>query len=192
MAAQGASLRLGFGYREDKDMRRLTICAAFAALAGAASAQTVRPMDFNPSGITVRGGVVLPLDSTLSDVDNLFINIGLEFQIPRPLLRSGETYLSIDYWTNSFNDQDGTVLPIFVNHRFYQDNNKVPGARTYWFFGLGAAIIDVTSSGTAIAGRAGVGKELGENIIFETAVNLSDRAGGARANAVAFNIGYRF
>lgn len=175
-------------------MRSLLKCAALSAIVGGAaiaSAQTARPLDFIPYGMTIRGGVAVPLDSSLTNLDNVLINIGLEYQLPQSLFRSGESYFSLDFWTASLDFTKGSIFPLMINHREYMTGD-IWGQRTYWFAGAGVAFIDVVSSTTAVAARLGVGKELGERIIFEGAVTITDRQSGVRANALTFNLGYRF
>lgn len=191
--AQGTSFLL-FPFREDMHhMRRMfTAAAAIAAfgVAGVASAQSNAP-DLTPTAVTFRAGVSLPLDDKLTDVGNSLINLGLEYIPSKSLIKGGETFYSLDYFAASFQGDRGTVMPLMINQRWYNGGPDV-FRRSYLFLGVGVAFIDVTNSGTAVAVRGGYGQELSDHIIAEIAGYISDKAGGARANAVTVCLGYRF
>jgi hypothetical protein len=172
-------------------MRIFTAAAVLAALgtAGAASAQT-NTLNLTPVGISVRGGVVLPLDSTLENLGNSLIGLGLEYQLPRSYLPNGETYLALDYFAPRIGGDKGSVFPLTINQRWYDNPDGL--RRNYFFLGLGAAFIDVTNSEVAVALRGGYGIELGDRIFTEITGYVSDKAGGARANGVGLYLGYRF
>lgn len=172
--------------------RTLNAVAAIAAfsIAGVASAQGGVTQDLTPVNVTVRLGVALPLDSALTDVGSTLIDLGAEYTIPTPLIKGGETYLSVDYWAKGIRGDKGSVVPLFLNQRWYRPGNQI--RRGYLFLGAGVDFIDTTSSNTAVGLRGGIGQELGEHIIAEVSGWLSDRAGNARANAVTFSLGYRF
>ncbi len=165
--------------------------AAFG-IAGSAMAQGgPNDADLYPYGVTLRGGVAIPLDRNLTNVSSALANIGLDYDLRRPLLKNGETYLSFDYYFKGFGGTGGgSVIPIMINQRMYSGVEY--DRRSYFFFGIGFAFINVNGTGTALAARGGVGLELGPRTIGEIAAIISDRAGGARATAITFNIGYRF
>jgi hypothetical protein len=172
--------------------KSLTLAAMVAAfgVASIASAQSGINNDLYPYGITLRGGVAVPLDRSLTNVSSALVNLGAEFDLRRPLLKNGDTYVALDYFFKGFGGSGGgSVLPLTINQRVY---TSVADYRSYFFFGVGASFINVAGNGTALTARGGVGQELGPRVIAEIAAYLSDRAGGARANAITFNIGYRF
>lgn len=174
-------------------MRRIFTATAVAAalgIFGGASAQTPT-RDLTPVAVTFRAGVCLPLDTKLTDAGNSLANLGVEYIPMTPLLKGGETFYSLDYFGNGFHGNHGTVYTIAVNQRWY-NGGPDQFRRSYLFLGIGAAVIDVTKSSTTVAIRGGYGQELGEHVIAEIAGYLSDRAAGARANAVTFSLGYRF
>ncbi|AIE84960.1 hypothetical protein [Fimbriimonas ginsengisoli] len=174
-------------------MRKIyTVAATIAAIgiAGVAAAQSPTQPDLTPVNITVRAGIALPLDSALTNVGNTLLDLGVEYMIPTSLVKGSETFISLDYWTKGFNG-NGNVIPLMVNQRWYQGGADVL-KRRYFFLGAGVAFVDVNRSNTAIGIRGGIGQELGEHIVAEIAGYLSDRAGGARANAITFSLGYRF
>ena len=59
--------------------RTLTTAAIIASLGviGAADAQVSNQLNASPNNITIRGGIALPADSSLSNVSSTFNNIGL-------------------------------------------------------------------------------------------------------------------
>ena len=124
------------------------------------------------------------------NVANSLANVGVEFLLPTPLLSNGETYISFDYFFKGFGGNGGgTIMPLAINQRVYTSANEL---RSYYYFGIGVTFININGSGSALSGRFGVGTELGPATIAEIGVLLSDRAASARANAITFNIGYRF
>jgi len=176
-------------------MRRIISAAATIAafgIVGSASAQTsLSSTDLTPTAVTFRGGVCLPLDQTLTDVANSLVDLGVEYVPSSSLIKGGETFYSLDYFSTGFHGSKGTVWTGAINQRWYHGG---PDAyrRSYLFLGIGGSVLDVNTSGTAFAVRGGYGQELGEHIIAEVAGYISDRAGGARANSVTFSLGYPF
>jgi hypothetical protein len=174
-------------------MRRITTIAATIAAIGitsVAAAQSPTSPELTPVNITIRGGIVLPLDSKLTDVGNTLLDLGAEYTLPTPLIKGGETFFSVDYWTKGLGGH-GSVIPLMINQRWFQGTDSQI-RRRYFFVGAGVAFVDVTRSNTAIGVRGGIGQELSDHVVAEIAGYLSDRAGGARANAVTFSLGYRF
>ncbi len=166
-----------------------TAVIATLGICGVASAQQASTLNASPNNITVRGGVALPVDKSLSNVSNSFGNIGVEYQFGDSLFKGGETYLSVDAF---FKDLSNVIAyPVAVNQRFFTGQNA-QGHRNYFFVGVGMTFVNVTSSANAISARGGFGTELGPNIIAELGGYISDRAAGVRGNAVTFNVGYRF
>ena len=181
------------GLQEDGTMRTTISAAAILAafsLAGVASAQATSSIDASPNNITIRGGVALPVDKSLSNVSNTFTDIGIEYLFNNSLIKGGETYLSVDGFFKDF--KGVTAYPVAINQRFYTGNNP-QGRRSYYFIGVGLTWTDVSDqTNNAISARGGIGTELGPNIIAELTGYISDVAGGTRANAVTINLGYRF
>ncbi|MES1228145.1 MAG: hypothetical protein ABUL72_05700, partial [Armatimonadota bacterium] len=97
----------------------------------------------------------------------------------------------VDWLGKSGSGSHGNVFPFMLNQRFYAKTE--PGQnRSYFFFGAGIALIDLTSSNAALAIRGGYGAELGENLYGEATFLYSDASAGAHATSVGFYIGYRF
>lgn len=177
-----------------QNMRRIiTLAATFAAMAlgVTASAQIDTTVDYYPYGCTIRGGVSLPIDSSLQNIGKTLLGLGIDYRFKEPLLGGGETYLALDYFGTGITSAKGYVFPITLNHRFYT-GKRGEGRRTYAFIGAGVSYIEYQDNATALTLRGGFGAELSDNIIFETAAYLSDKAAGTKVNSVAFYVGYRF
>jgi hypothetical protein len=179
-------------------MRRFLLSgAAVTALGVSATAmgQVSYPgTSYTPVNITVKAGVGVPLDSNLSNVVTNFVAVGAEFQLPTPLIRGGDTYFSLDYFTKSFSGTPSFVN-LSINQRYYigTSSEKALGHRKWAFIGAGMDFMNITTSDNVFAARAGLGAELGENIFAEVAGYVSDKSSdGIHADVAAFFIGYRF
>ncbi|HWD41611.1 MAG TPA: hypothetical protein VG944_22400 [Fimbriimonas sp.] len=170
-------------------MRKFWSLAATVAALGFVNVAHAQE-DYTPVNISVRAGVALPLDSSLSDFGSPLLALGVEYQLPRPLLSQGDSYVSLDYMTANTLFSHG-VVPFCLNQRFYLSNAKL-GRRTYAFLGVGGAVIDIDHSGVGLAARGGFGADLGDAIFFEVAGLITDKISGATADSVAFYLGYRF
>ncbi|MFZ4507406.1 MAG: hypothetical protein ACOYON_06895 [Fimbriimonas sp.] len=167
------------------------VVAAFGMSAGASAQYTQKTVDFGAKGVSLRGGLAIPIDDKLKDEDSSLFNVGLDWQFGRPLFKGGDSYFSIDYFAKNLRGKRGTVIPILVNQKFYGPGED--GTRSYFFFGAGVSTIDFGSANSVFGIRGGAGKELGESIFFEVTAHLSDKAdNGYRGNLFAFNVGYRF
>lgn len=169
-------------------MKGITVLAAM----GLVSISCAQNVFEEPSNVAFRLGYVYPVDSTLRDLANSYIGVGLDFfPSGRPLLKGGETVISFDWFGKSGSGAKGNVFPILINNRVYQQGAE-KGGRSYFQYGAGIALIDVTSSKTVLAARAGYGKELGERLFGELNFTYTDAANGARGTALGFYVGYRF
>lgn len=164
-----------------------TLVLASLGIAAFSSAQSFE----QPSNIAFRLGYVYPIDSVTRDTVKGFIGVGADFFPNFQILKNAETTISLDWLGKSGSGAKGNMFPIMINQRFY--SNDVSGERKSWFsFGAGVAIIDITSTKTVLAIRGSYGMMLGENLFAEIPLLYSDSAGGARATSVGFYIGYRF
>lgn len=164
---------------------------AMLALSGAAmaSAQAVT----TPVNLSLRIGVAYPIDNATRDVVKNFIGAGFDYFLPRSLVQNGETSLSVDWLGKSGSGDKGNIFPIMLNQRWYNPNSaNLEGGRSYFFLGAGVAVVDIVSTKTVLAARAGLRKEFGEHIFGELNIILSDDANGARANSAGIYLGYRF
>lgn len=168
-------------------MKKLTVLAALG-LAAISSAQ-VNYLE-SPTNVSLRLGYVLPIDNTMKAVSNSYLGVGVDFFIGFKLLEGAETTLSVDWMGKTASGAHGNAFPICINQRWYQGEALVE--RSYFFAGLGLAIVDITNSKTVLAGRLGYGKEFGDHLFGEVSFTYSDSANGARATAAGFYLGYRF
>lgn len=168
-------------------MKKLALVALATTMVGTAFAQG----NTYPYNLSVRGGLVLPIDSSYSDISSSFFGLGIDYTFANSLLKGGETFLSVDYQSKTFGRDKGSVFPVAINQKFFiaQGANQT---RSYYFVGLGASFIDFRGSTSAFSGRAGFGTELGEKLFAEATLFLSDRSGGVRPNAIGLFLGYRF
>ncbi len=177
-------------------MRNIVKSAALAAALGIGAIATAQSSlapasDYYPYNFTLRGGVCLPIDSSTSDaIGSSLIALGIDYRCGESLFKGGETYFSLEYMAKSFRGERGTIMPLTINQKFYTNSNS--NKKTYAILGAGVAFLDITSQNTAVAGRAGVGVELSDNVISEIIATISDKAGGGSANSIAFYFGYRF
>ncbi|HRK22685.1 MAG TPA: hypothetical protein PLX06_12790 [Fimbriimonadaceae bacterium] len=177
-------------------MKRSLVLAASAFGLGCAalsSAQSGSAIDPTPSGISFRGGIVLPIDDDLRDVAKTWGAFGLDYTFTKQYLKNSETYIGLDYISRSIDGNRGTYWPLMVGQRFYQGGNALGENRTYFNAGLGVVFFDITGSDTRVGAKIGVGKEFGPNIFGEATMFWSQQSqDGINANSFGFWIGYRF
>ncbi len=169
--------------------------AAIGIVGGAVAQSDDTRIDATPSFLTFRGGLVIPWDDNLREVSDLFGGIGIDYEFPSQIVRGALTYFSADWWFRTSNGDNGNVFPLAVNFRFYNNAglSYYPEGRTYFFVGVGAAIIDAGKSSAEWMLRGGVGAELGPNVIGEAVLTFSDESSTkVRANGIGFYLGYRF
>lgn len=168
-------------------MRRYLV-GTILAVAGVTAAQAQ-----NPQQLDVRGGIWLPVDSTLRDVANIWAGIGVDVHFPTHFLKNAETVLSVDYLTHSLGGSKGNIFPINLNAYF-----TVPhGDQTlYYGFGAGAVIADVRSTSKTVFGLRGVlGLNINDEWFIEANYFWSDKyddVNSSRASGLAGYIGFRF
>ncbi|CAN5705767.1 hypothetical protein BH11ARM2_BH11ARM2_07120 [soil metagenome] len=171
-------------------MKHITM-ALLAGVAAAASAQTDTGRDATPYGISVRGGVVFPLESSFSNAFNpTLLGLGAEYTLTNPIIKGGETFFAVDFFTSQIGRKNN-VFPVTINQRFYTSRRDY-GSRTYGFIGLGIVFIDTPTNGNGFGGRFGGGIELGEHVYTEASVFLASKTNGIGANAAGVYLGYRF
>ncbi len=176
-----------------KGILSLAACAATLGLSAGAFAQFggTHTLDATPNQFNIRGGIILPIDNSLRDLNNAWIGVGLDYRFEKSLLKLGETYLSIDWIGQSSSGTDFNVFPVMLNQRFWGEGT--PGARTYTFLGLGVVFFDAGPADSVYAVRGGVGKELNNMVFVEGALTLSGKDDNGRvANNLGFYVGYRF
>lgn len=167
-------------------MKRLLVLAAICSSAFA-SAQIGSPVN-----VSFRVGFVYSLDEFTRDITGNMIGVGADYHLTRSLFEGGETFLSFDWMGRSLSGAKGNMFPMCLNQRFFVSGDYEAGDRRYYFVGVGAAVIDVVSTNTALAARVGLGQEFGHHTFGEVTFVWSDAASGARATSVAAYLGYRF
>ncbi|GEM_PF-797803 len=182
--ARGREIVLLLGENLNMNKAIWAAVAAFGIVAGA-QAQGY------PYNFTVRGGVVFPIDSSYSNVSSTFFGVGIDYTFTSPLIKGGETYLSLDYHAKTFGKDKGSVFPIALNQRIFGKANS-EGNRTYAFFGLGATVVDFAGSETVLGARLGVGIELSTSLIGEATLYLADKKNGVQPNSFGLFLGYKF
>jgi hypothetical protein len=170
-------------------MKRLLVVAALAISAAFASAQGGIG---TPVNLSFRAGFVYSLDEFTRDIMDNMIGIGAEYYLDRSFFEGGETTLSLDWLGRGINGDKGNMFPIMLNQRWYVSGDYEMANRRYYYVGAGVAIIDVVSTNTVAAVRAGIGQEFGQHVFGELTLVYSDSSSGARATSIGAYVGYRF
>ena len=169
------------------------ICGLAAAQVGGNNTDTSL---VNTSGVSVKIGIGIPFDRSLSDgIGRTLTGFGIEYQPLRSLLRNSETYFAADIFVRDYSGSRGYGLPITINQRFYNSQTlSTERRRQYAFIGAGFSVVDLNGGGTNtdFTIRGGVGAELGERVFFEFAAYFGDARGNARPNVFGIFGGYRF
>ncbi len=170
-------------------MKRLTAVALAASFAGCALAQS----DFDLSNIGLRLGFVYPFDSGTRNITRNMLGVGIDIANSTTLFKNGESHISIDWYTKSTNGSKGSIIPLMFNQRFFGSQTSAEDSyRFYWTLGVGASLVDVTTSKIVPTGKAGIGTNFGERAYFEANWLFSSDANGARADSIGFFVGIRF
>ncbi|MCU0317600.1 MAG: hypothetical protein MUC92_13525 [Fimbriimonadaceae bacterium] len=171
-------------------MKKLFVLAGIG-LAALSFAQQKNPFLETPTSISVRGGWVYPIDSNLRDISSSFIGIGLDFSQSFRLLPNAETYFTVDWIGRSGSGAKGNLFPILVQQRF---SSTAPGAanKTYFYFGAGVSVNDLTRTKTVLAGKLGYGIELGTKTFAEFSILYTDGVDSVRGTSLGIHLGYRF
>lgn len=176
-------------------MKRLLFLATATCAASMSFAQA--NMLETPSNLALRLGIGFPLDKNARDITGNMIGVGADFFLKRALIprANGESFVSFDWLGKSGSGAKGNMFPIMINQRWYSGPSAVGGKdgnRTYVFAGAGVSILDLTSTKTVFAMRAGGGIELGEKLFAEGNISYTEPNAGIRGSNIAFYIGYRF
>jgi hypothetical protein len=173
-------------------MKRFLTVAAGAvcmALSTGAFAQFggTHTMDATPYQFNVRGGIIVPFDSDLRDLSDVWGAIGLDYRFSKSLLKDGETYASFDWMGRSLDGQPYNVFPLMLNQKFAMKDGQ-----NYTFVGLGVIFFDGGPSDSVFGGRIGAGRMLNASTFVEAALVLSGEAGKRNPSNVGVYLGYRF
>jgi hypothetical protein len=171
-------------------MKTTFVALAALMISGAAFAQT---SDLGMNGVSLRFGMVFPLDNTLSSVTDNFANFAIEFQAPSSLAKGTDTYFAIDYFSKNLgNFTKGSVVPVTYNMRVYQKSGTT--RQTYAYGGLGVAVVDLTGpSDTVLCVRGGFGMNTSEHLFLEAGGTFTTKTNTQGSfNTIGLYIGYRF
>jgi hypothetical protein len=171
-------------------MKTTFVALAALMISGAAFAQT---SDLGMNGVSIRLGMVFPLDNTLSSVNDNFTNLGLEFQAPSSMAKGTDTYFALDYYSKNLgNFTKGSVVPVTFNMRVYQKSNVT--RQTYAYGGVGVAFVDLSGpSETVLIVRGGFGMNTSEHLFVEAGGTFSASTPSQGSfNTIGISVGYRF
>ena len=169
-----------------------TTLVALAALMISSGAFAQSHTDNNMNGVSLRLGLAFPLDNRLSGVTDTFSNLALEFQMPSSYAKGTDNYFAIDYYSKNLGTfGKGSAVPITYNIRVYQHSGSA--RQTYFYGGLGLAIIDFSGpSETVACARGGFGMNVSDHTFIEAGGTLTASTASGSFNTVGLYIGYRF
>lgn len=171
-------------------MKTTFVALAALMISGAAYAQT---SDLGMNGVSLRLGMVFPLDNTLSSANDNFTNLGLEFQAPSSMAKGTDTYFSLDYYSKNLgNFTKGSVVPLTYNMRIYQKSGTT--RQTYAYGGIGVAFVDLAGpSETVLCVRGGFGMNTSEHLFIEAGGTFTAKTPSQGSfNTIGISVGYRF
>ena len=171
-------------------MKTTLVALAALMISGAAYAQT---SDLGMNGVSLRLGMVFPLDNTLSGVNDTFSNLAIEFQSPSALAKGTDSYFAIDYFSKNLGTfGKGSVVPITYNLRIYQHSGTT--RQTYAYGGLGFALVDLIGpSQTVVCARGGFGMNVSDHTFIEAGATFTASTNSSGSfNTIGLAIGYRF
>lgn len=170
-------------------IRKILIFAALFGIVVSATAQS----SIQPSNVTFRFGVLVPLDDDVQDFsDDIFIGFGLDWFLESSLFDEGETYVSADWYGDNIDGGNANIVPVMINQRWYTSGNEYDGDRSWFSVGLGFAFTDLGANDEEFVGQVSVGKEFSENVNAEFRVFLMGKSNGLSGSAAGVYLGYRF
>jgi hypothetical protein len=164
--------------------------AVFAAVAALGVVGSAHAQGY-PYNFSVRGGVVFPIDSSYSNISSSFFGIGIDYTLATPIIKGGETFLSLDYHSKSLAKERGSVFPFAINHKWFGPANG-ENNRTYFFGGIGGTVVDFNGSNTVLSARLGAGLEFNQQLFTEAILFVPDKKSGIRATSFGLFLGYKF
>jgi len=171
--------------------RQITALALVASIATGALAQTSTTIDAAPTNLCVRGGVFLPIDDDLRNVDDVMFGLGFDIIFDQQYIKGSTTYLSADWVGRTLKGDRGNFFPICINQKF--PIGKKGGFDAYAFGGAGISIVDIVDSDTAFTLRGGLGIDLGPAAFVEGTFYWSDKMNlNPRITGFGVYLGYRF
>lgn len=162
-----------------------------ALAAGTNAFAQAREFDPTPYGFSLRiGAAILQDDDSMGDND-LWTAIGIDYNIQSSILRSGDSFLSVDYINSGFGTGGDAVIPVILGNRFYSTQGEDMN-RFYFMLGAGAIVTTFSGTDTSFGAMLGAGFEAGPNIFFEGRYSFSGKHDGVNPNAIGLYLGYRF
>lgn len=172
-------------------MKKLIAAAMLAScVAGSAFAQA-REFDPTPHGFSFRLGAAWPQDGDLRGDRESWAALGVDYNIQTSILRTGDSFLSLDYINSDFGGGGDAIVPIMLGNRFYSGDMDMNN-RSYFLFGLGAVVFQGDDNEVNFGGILGGGVNMGEHLFFEGRFNFSAKVEGVSTNAFGLYVGYRF
>jgi hypothetical protein len=185
---------LGSQTLEDMVMKKLLSAAlltgaltvsAFAATSSTSSQN--KQWDVTPYGYNFRVGVAFMSDDALNDDENWF-SLGVDWNIEKSILNTGNSFLSIDFITQNFDGDGGTIWPVMLNNRFFTGDGN-----TYLIAGIGGMVVDLEGEAEfVLGGRLGAGVNFGEHLFLNGWYNFSRKVDGVNPSHLGVYLGYRF
>lgn len=150
-------------------MKRLLMAmAALCALSVSSTAQ--KDWADVPMQFALRGGIFLPVEDELQDLDNVWFALGGDAEFDRGFVAGANTVLSLD-WFSRNGGANANAFPLMVSQRWY--TGRWPN-RTYFQVGIGPVFTDFKPADIVFGARGGVGIELNDRFFAEANFYWSD------------------
>jgi hypothetical protein len=150
-----------------------------------------------PTNLTIRVGGGFGIDQSLNQSASGFYGFGMDFGFGHGFFPNAVTYYSGDILWGARKSMGQSLIPVFINQRFYQDkgngDQNIGQDRLYFNIGLGATYYEIGGSDIKPAGKVGIGMEFNETLCGEADLFVAQESKeNVSANLVAFYLGYRF
>ena len=175
-------------------MKRILVALCALSICAVSSAQ-YESADLSDSavGFSLRLGAFFPADNQMRDIDNMFINVGIEYEFERSFVRNGITYMAGEWIADEVLGAHH-VGNITINQRIYtKDQRFAAGGSPYFFGGVGFQWLSVpglNDNGWVV--RGGLGSEFSGDYFLEVGGYFSPDMQGFNTSGVCASVGYRF
>lgn len=172
-------------------MKRLLTLGGIGAISALTMPVSAQNIDFENVNLSLRAGAFVPFDTDLKNLDDVWFQMGLDFEFQPALFPNGTTVFSVDWLTRAGGAFDN-AFPLIVSQRWYAGPDE-DGPQAYWHVGIGATVSDFRPADLLFTARAGIGLQLSSRVFIEANVMWSDEDNGNRAVTGASGfIGMRF